>query len=114
MGFAFENFNAIGGFRLKDGEFNIEPAGILPDGGKFKNPTELKQLLKEKKDLLTRNMAEKLLIYAVGRGLDWYDKRTLDKIIAGTTAGEYRFSVLITEIVKSDPFRMRRGASQKE
>jgi hypothetical protein len=109
MGFAFENFNAIGGYRAKDGEFPIDPAGILPDGKSFKNPNELKSILKEKKDLVARNLAEKMLIYATGRGLDWYDKRTLDTIVASTTKGEYKFSALVAAIVQSDPFRMRRG-----
>ncbi len=111
MGFAFENFNAIGAFRAKDGEFPIEPAGVLPDGKAFKNPNELKAILKEKKELLTRNLAEKLLTYAIGRGLEWYDKRALDAIVAGTAKGEYKFSALVLEAVRSDPFRMRRGTN---
>ena len=111
MGFAFENFNAIGAFRAKDGEFPIEPAGVLPDGKAFKNPNELKVILKEKKELLTRNLAEKLLTYSIGRGLEWYDKRSLDAIVAGTAKGEYRFSALVLEAVRSDPFRMRRGTN---
>ncbi|HVK15233.1 MAG TPA: DUF1592 domain-containing protein [Gemmataceae bacterium] len=109
MGFAFENFNAIGGFRQKDGDFPIDPAGALPDGKAFKNPAELKALLREKKELIARNLAEKLLTYATGRGLEWYDKRAVDAIVAGTTKGEYRFSALVTEVVRSDPFRLRRG-----
>jgi PAS domain-containing protein len=113
MGFAFENFNAIGAFRAKDGEFPIDPAGVLPGGAKFKNPTELKAILKEKKELVARNLAEKLLTYAVGRGLEWYDRRAIDTIVAGTAKGEYKFSALVLEIVRSDPFRMRRGLSQQ-
>jgi hypothetical protein len=109
MGFAFENFNAIGGFRTKDGDFPIDAAGVLPDGKAFKNPTELKGLLREKKDLIARNLAEKMLTYATGRGLEWYDKRSVDAIVAGTTKGDYRFSALVTEVVRSDPFRLRRG-----
>lgn len=112
MGFAFENFNAIGGFRAKDGEFAIDPAGVLPDGKTFKSPNELKGILKEKKDLVTQNLAEKMLIYATGRGLEWYDKRTLDAIVAQTAQGDHRFSALVTAIVQSDPFRLRRGKPQ--
>ncbi|WP_020472885.1 DUF1592 domain-containing protein [Zavarzinella formosa] len=111
MGFAFENFDAIGKYRWKDGEFNIDPAGKLPDGKQFKNPQELKLLLKEKKELIARNWAEKMLTYALGRGLEFYDKRTLKAVVAGTAKGEYKFSALVTEIVKSDAFRMRRGKS---
>jgi hypothetical protein len=112
MGFAFENFNAIGAFRAKDGEFPIEPAGVLPDGKKFQNPQELKAILKEKKELVARNLAEKLLTYGLGRGLEWYDKRSVDSIVAGTANGDYKFSALVLEIVRSDPFRMRRGSSE--
>ncbi len=109
MGFAFENFNAIGAFRDKDGEFPIDPAGKLPDGEAFKNPNELKAILKGKQELVTRNLAEKLLTYGTGRGLEWYDKRALDGIVAETAKREYRFSALVTAIVRSDPFRLKRG-----
>lgn len=112
MGFAFENFDAIGKFRLRDGAFNIDPAGKLPDGREFKNPQQLKLLLKEKKELIASNWAEKMLTYALGRGLEYYDKKTLKKIVAGTATGEFKFSALVTEIVKSDAFRMRRGKTQ--
>jgi Protein of unknown function (DUF1592)/Protein of unknown function (DUF1588)/Protein of unknown function (DUF1587)/Protein of unknown function (DUF1585)/Protein of unknown function (DUF1595)/Planctomycete cytochrome C len=113
MGFAFENFNAIGGYRWKDGDFDIDPAGVLPDGAKFKNPQELKSILKGKSDLISRNLAEKMLIYATGRGLEWYDNRTLDAIVAGTRKGDFKFSALVAEVVKSDPFRLRRGKAQE-
>lgn len=114
MGFAFENFNAIGAFRAKDGDFPIEPAGVLPDGKAFKGPAELKALLKEKKELVARNLAEKLLTYGLGRGLEWYDRRPVDTIVAGTAKGDYRFSALVVEIVRSDPFRLRRGRGQDD
>ncbi|HEX3150591.1 MAG TPA: DUF1592 domain-containing protein [Gemmataceae bacterium] len=112
MGFAFENFNAIGAFRTKDGDFPIDPAGVLPDGKAFKDPAALKVLLKEKKDLVSRNLAEKMLTYALGRGLEWYDRRAVDTIVAGTAKGEFKFSALVTEIVRSEPSRMRRGKRQ--
>ncbi|MEZ6143066.1 MAG: DUF1592 domain-containing protein [Zavarzinella sp.] len=114
MGFAFENFDAVGGFRTKDGNFDIDPAGILPDGQKFANPNELKTILKGKQDLITHNLAEKMLIYAIGRGTDWYDKRSLDQIVRTTASKEHRFSALVGAIVQSDPFRLRRGSAQKE
>jgi hypothetical protein len=112
MGFAFENFNAIGAFRSKDGDFPIDAAGVLPDGRSFKDPAQLKTILKEKKDLVARNLAEKMLTYALGRGLEWYDRRAVDTIVAGAAKGEYKFSALISEIVRSDPFRLRRGKGQ--
>jgi Protein of unknown function (DUF1592)/Protein of unknown function (DUF1588)/Protein of unknown function (DUF1587)/Protein of unknown function (DUF1585)/Protein of unknown function (DUF1595) len=112
MGFAFENFNPIGAFRAKDGDFMIDPAGVLPDGRSFKDPAELRAILKEKKDLVARNLAEKMLTYALGRGLEWYDRRSVDAIVSGTAKGEYRFSALMAEIVRSDPFRLWRGKGQ--
>lgn len=113
LGFAFENFNAIGAFRAKDGNFDIDASGTLPDGKSFKGPAELKVILKEKKELFSRCLAEKMLTYALGRGVEYYDKATIDRISTALTGNNYRFSTLVTEIVKSDPFRMRRGKDQK-
>ncbi len=112
LGFAFENFNAIGAFRAKDGEFLIDPSGTLPDGRSFQGPAELKAILKEKKDLFARCVAEKMLTYALGRGLDYYDKPTIGRINSSLASNDYKFSTLIVEIAKSDPFRMRRGQVQ--
>jgi mono/diheme cytochrome c family protein len=109
MGFAFENYDAIGRYRSRDGEGAIDPAGELPDGSKFDGPAQLKEILKNKKDLVARNIAEKLLTYALGRGLEYYDERALRKIVADLGAGDYKFSILATSIVTSDPFRLRRG-----
>ncbi len=114
LGFALENFNAVGGFRLKDGEFDIDSSGTLPDGKSFKGSAELKSILVEKKDQFARCLSEKLLIYGTGRGLDYYDKRTIDRIVTVTSKDGYKFSTLMIEIAKSDPFRMRRGAQQKD
>ncbi|MFO0865799.1 MAG: DUF1592 domain-containing protein [Gemmataceae bacterium] len=109
IGFAFENFDAIGRFRWKDNDEAIDPSGVLPNGRTFKGPEELKQILKEKKTLFARNVAEKLLTYGLGRGLELYDKRPVDRIVAALEKNDYRFSVLAAEIAKSEPFRLRRG-----
>jgi mono/diheme cytochrome c family protein len=109
LGFAFENYNAIGAFRTKDGNFEIDASGTLTDGKTFKGPAELKAILKEKKDVFARCLTEKMLTFALGRGVEYYDKPTLDKIGTALAANQYKFSTLVTEIVKSDPFRLRRG-----
>ncbi len=109
LGFAFENFDAVGAFRTKDGDFAIDPSGILPDGRSFQGPEELKAILKEKKDLFARCLTEKLLTYALGRGLEYYDRPAVDRIVAALARDGYRFSTLVTAIVRSDPFRLRRG-----
>lgn len=112
LGFAFENFNAVGAFREKDEGVTIDPSGVLPDGTQFNGPAELKKILLTKKDLFARCLTEKLMTYALGRGLEYYDKRSVDRVVAQLAQGDYKFSVLVTEIVKSDPFRMRRGSGQ--
>jgi hypothetical protein len=103
IGFAFENFDAIGRFRNEDGKEKIDPAGTLPDGQSFAGPAELKKIIQSKKELFARNLSEKLLIYGLGRGLEYYDRPTVQKI------ADFKFSRLIIEIAKSEPFRNRRG-----
>jgi hypothetical protein len=112
IGFAFENFDAVGAFRDQDGGSTIDPSGTLPGGRSFKGPAELKTILKEKKDQFARCLAEKLTTYALGRGIEYYDRRAIDKICAGLAKDDYRFSRLVIEIVTSDPFRLRRGKEQ--
>jgi hypothetical protein len=109
IGFAFEQYDAIGRFRSKDGTFPIDPSGTLPDGRSFQGPAELKTILADKKDLFARCLTEKMLTYALGRGLEHYDKQTIDNIQKNLAAKDYRFSALVTEIATSFPFRMRRG-----
>jgi hypothetical protein len=112
MGFAFENFDAVGKFRTKDGKFDIDPSGTLPSGQSFKGPAELKQLLLTKKDLFARTLSEKMLTYALGRGLEYYDRIAVDRIVAAVRQSDYRFSTMVVEITRSDPFRMRRGKDE--
>lgn len=109
IGFAFENFDLFGRFRESDGDLPIDPAGELPGGQKFEGSDGLKEILKSKKELFSRNLTEKLLVYATGRGLDFYDVRTVDGILTELQKSDYRFHALITAIVQSDAFRMRRG-----
>ena len=114
IGFAFEHYNAIGKYRTKDGDFPIDPAGVLPGGQSFKGPKELKQILMGKKDLFSRALTEKMLTYGIGRGTEYYDKAAIDRIVTALAKNEFRFSTLMVEIAKSDPFRMRRGKDQQE
>lgn len=109
LGFAFENFDAIGRFREGDADGAIDPSGKLPDGRTFQGSADLRTILRDKKDLVARNLAEKLMVYSLGRGLEYYDERALRKVLAEVASGEYRFSSLVVAIVNSDPFRMRRG-----
>ncbi|MGH7194963.1 MAG: DUF1588 domain-containing protein, partial [Candidatus Saccharimonadales bacterium] len=108
LGFGLENFDAVGAWRDRDGAFFVDASGELVDGSKFKGPQELKAILKAKKDDFARCFAEKMLTYALGRGLEPYDKCTVDDVVAGLAKHGYKFSTLIQQIVASDPFQKRR------
>ena len=95
LGFGLENYDAAGAWRTHDGNFPIDASGLLPDGRAFSGPRELKVILKEQSDLFTRNLTEKLLTYALGQ----ISSRLLEN--------DHRFSVLVLEIIRSDPFQMR-------
>ena len=111
LGFAFENFNAIGSWRDRDGEFAVDPSGVLPSGQSFNGPDELKLVLREQKEPFVRCLVEKMLTYAIGRGLEYYDRCSVDNILVALEANDDKFSTLLTEIVKSDPFQMRTTAN---
>jgi hypothetical protein len=109
IGFALENFNAVGAFREKDGAFAIDASGEFPDGTKFDGPGGLKAVVSERKEEFVRCLTERMLIYAIGRGLEYYDRPTVEKIVQAMPARGYKFSALISQIVNSDAFRQRRG-----
>src|SRR5438128_1477728 len=114
IGFGLENFNGIGAWREKEGEFSIDPAGKLVTGETFNGPAELKTILhKRKRDDFVHCLTEKMLTYALGRGLEYYDKCAVDQITKRLAKDRYRFSTLILEIVKSTPFEMRRGEEEQ-
>jgi hypothetical protein len=109
LGFAFENFDGIGAWRDKDGAFPIDASGTLPNGQTFQGPAQLKGILKNQREAFCRCLTEKMLTYALGRGMETYDKCTVDHIVAVLAKSNYQFSTLIVEVVRSDPFQMRRG-----
>jgi hypothetical protein len=108
LGFGLENYDAIGSWRDKEGAFPIDASGTLPTGESFQGPKELKAILKGRSDEFVRCLAEKMLTYALGRGLDYYDKCAVDRIVAAMAQNDFRFSTLVGEIVASDPFQKRR------
>jgi len=114
LGFGLENFDAIGAWRTRDGRTPIDASGVLPDGRSFKGPDELKAILRADRDAFAECLTEKMLTYAVGRGLERYDKPTVKQIAGRVAASDYRFSSLVLEIVKSLPFQMRRGFGGSE
>ena len=110
IGFALENFNGIGEWRDNDSGAAIETAGQLVSGEKFTSATELRDvLLKQKRNEFLLCMSDKMLTYALGRGLEYYDRPTVEKIAKNVETGGTKFSALVLEIVKSAPFQLRRG-----
>jgi hypothetical protein len=108
IGFGLENFDAIGRWREEDGGQPLDTTGTLPTGESFSGPIELIAILSGRDQEFAACMAEKLLTYALGRGLEYYDKCTIDEIVQESEANDFRFSSLLTSIVRSEPFRMRR------
>jgi hypothetical protein len=109
LGFGLENFDATGAWRTVDGKFPVDASGALPDGRKFSGPRELEAVLRQDGDAFTRALTEKLLTYALGRGLERYDRATVKAIAKRVAESDYRFSALVLEIAQSLPFRMRKG-----
>ena len=107
-GFALENFDGIGRWRETEGGSTIDASGVLPDGEKFQGPAELRQVLLAKRQQFVVAFTEKLLTYALGRGLEHYDAPTVRKIIRETTPEDYRWSSIILSMIRSAPFQMRR------
>ncbi len=112
VGFAFENFDLLGRFRETDGGVPIDTTSELSNGKKINGPEEMKAILKSEKELFSRHLTEQMLVYATGRGLDFYDRRTVDGILVELQKNDYRFHALITAVVQSDAFRLRRGKDQ--
>jgi mono/diheme cytochrome c family protein len=113
LGFGFENFDAVGAWRTKDGKFTIDPSGTLPGGKTFRGPKELKAILKAREKEFGRCLAEKMLTYALGRGLEAFDKCAVDDIAEKLAKDRYKFTSLVLNIVKSDPFQKRRNKRGK-
>ena len=109
LGFALENFNAIGKWRTMDGTSPIDASGVLPDGTTFAGPTEFRQALLLRRDEFVRTFTEKLLTYALGRAVQYYDMPAVRTIMRNAAPDDYRWSSLILGIVKSGPFQMRKA-----
>ena len=109
LGFGLENYDGIGKWRTTDGKFPVDSTGTLPSGQSFNGPAELRAILKEDMPEFARCLTEKLMTYSLGRGLERYDKRTVDEINRKLAANGYPFQSLVFEIVRSLPFQSRRG-----
>ena len=114
VGFGLENFDGIGAWRDQDGPFAVDPSGQLATGETFASAAELRAILAARqRDAFTRCLAEKLLTYALGRGLEYYDPCALNQITAALAKQGYQFSALVLEVARSVPFQMRRGEGER-
>jgi len=109
LGFGLENYDAIGKWRTQDGKFPVDSGGTLPGGKSFSTPAEMRVILKDQLPEFARCLTEKMLTYALGRGLERYDNRTVRDLTRKLEASGYEFRALLHEIVQSLPFLMRRG-----
>jgi mono/diheme cytochrome c family protein len=113
VGFALENFNAVGQWREYEGEGEpIDVSGALPGAGEFRGVAGLEDALLSRPELFATALTEKLLTFGLGRGVEYYDAPAVRKIVRDAGKDRYRFSSIVLGIVKSVPFQMRRGAMQ--
>jgi len=108
LGFALENFDAVGRWRDQDGGGVIDPSGTLPDGQSFKGYKDLRALLKTDPGAFTECLAEKMLTYALGRGLERSDRNTIKGIAEKMAKSDYRFSSLVLGVIESPAFQMQK------
>lgn len=105
IGFGLENFDAVGAWRDREGGEAVDATGELPDGTRFEGPASLRAYLLSKKDQFVGALAERMLTYALGRGLTAADECAIDEIVKRCRTSGYRFSALVEGVVLSDPFR---------
>ena len=109
VGFALENFDAVGRWRDSEGGRPVDASGGFPGGSEFSGVAGLEQALLDRPELFVQTLTEKLLTFALGRGVEYYDARAVRKIVREASEKDYRFSELILGIVNSVPFQMRRS-----
>ena len=112
LGFALENFDAVGAWRTRDAGLPVDASAVLADGTtSFHGPAGLRQVLLDRSEQFVETVTEKLLTYALGRGIEHYDRPVIRAIVRAAADDDYRWSSLILGIVESTPFRMRRSES---
>ena len=107
IGFSLENFDLIGGWRERDGGVAIDSSGQLVDGTPLNSPADLRQAVLSRSDAFVTNATEKLLTYALGRPVEYYDMPTVRSIVRRAKQNDYRFSSLVLGVVESAPFQMK-------
>ena len=112
IGFSLENFDAVGQWRTSDEGAKIDPAGVMFNGAKIDGPVALRQILMAKPDIFASVFTEKLMTYALGRGVQYYDMPAVRAIVRDAGQRDYRLSSIVLGIVKSVPFQMKVKASE--
>lgn len=107
IGFALENFDPVGKFRKRSEGVEVDASGVFWDGTGFEGPEGLYQMMLARKDLFIQNIAEKLMTYAMGRKVEYYDMPQVRKVVEGAARDDHRFSALVREIALSDAFTHR-------
>ena len=107
VGFSLENFDAVGRWRITEEGKRVDATGGLPDGSRFTGVDGLEAALLKNPQVFIGTLSEKLLTFALGRGIEYYDGPAVREIVRKSAAADYRFSVMIVAIVKSTPFQMR-------
>jgi hypothetical protein len=110
LGFALDNYDAIGGWRENTPDNPLDVSGTLPTGEKLNGAAELKRVIMDRKDDFARNLAEQALMYAAGRRSDYYDECTIREVVDGMKKADYKFSALIRGVATSPTFTQRRPA----
>jgi hypothetical protein len=112
VGFALENFDATGRWRVSDSGSSIDPSGVMFDGAKIDSPAGLRKALTKRPEIFVGVMTEKMLTYALGRGLESYDMPAVRRIVNNAAKQDFKFSTLVAGIVDSTPFQMKVKRSQ--
>jgi hypothetical protein len=108
IGFSLENYDAVGKWRNMFAGVEVDASGLLPDGAAFDGRQGLEQLMLERPDDFVGTVTEKLLTYALGRGVEYYDMPTVRSIVRAAREDNYTWSSVLLGVIESAPFQMRR------
>jgi hypothetical protein len=109
VGFTLENYDATGKWRTVETGTPVDPSGGLPDGSSFSGPEGLQKAILKRPELFATTITEKLLTYALGRGVEHFDAPAVRRVVRDAHANNYRLSAFVTGIVQSTPFQFRRS-----
>jgi hypothetical protein len=107
LGFALDNYDAVGKWRTAEGATPVDASGAMPTGEKFNGAGELKKILLARSDLFVAAYTEKLMMYAIGRGTEYYDQPALRRILREAKPDNYKWSELVMGVIRSAPFQSR-------